>query len=364
MFQFLKRRLRGSGSPSQRKTDADFIRRLNESYTYLRLHRYRVLSTELPDDLLKRWLMPNPDNPGTSEYMRNFIRQNDTLSETYLPAFVFDHVLKHRFGRDIAAFGKSDMEDAAYDLRTYILLLNYIFGMREAGRTPIEFDIFDIGNYDTIIRRVENGEPEKDANAPDGKRELSDSEIIAVRNAIFGDLMDGYIDDVIRVLKEYMSIDFMRHEDILLRVIFRDMAHFDMNPELSMRENSRDMFVNKIDYIDDDSFELHLTEANVHLDDLMAKLFRWRKIRRTTIVHHIVIRRGESQNAPYIAPATFYPLKMAVIRYDAYERGLRHKAGLRNSREMKQEAKDFAQDLKRVADKHGIDLIRLLNKIG
>lgn len=289
MFQFLKRRLRGSGSPSQRKTDADFIRRLNESYTYLRLHRYRVLSTELPDDLLKRWLMPNPDNPGTSEYMRNFIRQNDTLSEIYLPAFVFDHVLKHRFGRDIAAFGKSDMEDAACDLRTYILLLNYIFRMREAGRTSIKFDIFDIGNYDTIIRRVENGEPDKDANAPDGKRELSDSEIIAVRNAIFGDLMDGYIDDVIRVLKEYMSIDFMRHEDILLRVILRDMAHFDMNPELSMRENSRDMFVNKIDYIDHDSFELHLTEANVHLDDLMAKLFRWRKIRRTTIVHHIVI---------------------------------------------------------------------------
>lgn len=363
MFQFLKRRLRGSGSPNQRKTDADFIRLLNESYTYLRLHRYRVLSTELPDDLLKKWLMPDPDNPGTSQYMRNFIRQNDTLSETYLPAFVFDHVLKHRFGRDIAAFGKSDMEDAAYDLRTYILLLNYIFGMREAGRTPIEFDIFDIGNYDTIIRRVENGETDKDANAPDRKRELSDSEIIAMRDAIFGDLMDGYVDDVIRVLKEYMSIDFMRHEDILLRVILRDMAHFDMNPELSMRENSCDMFVDRIDYIDDDSFELHLTEANVHLDDLAAKLFRWRKVRRTDTSHQMVIRRGNSQNAPYIAPATFYPLKMAVIRYDACERGLRQKAGLRNSREMKLEAKEFVQDLKRVADEHGIDLIQLLNRI-
>ena len=137
MFQYLKRRLHSSGSPSQRKTDADFIRLLNESYTYLRLHRYRVLSTELPGDLLKRWLMPDPDNPSTSEYMRNFIRQNNTLSEIYLPAFVFDHVLKHRFGRDIAAFGKSDMEDAARDLRAYILLLNYIFGMREVGRTPI-----------------------------------------------------------------------------------------------------------------------------------------------------------------------------------------------------------------------------------
>lgn len=152
MFQFLKRR---SGSPAWKKSETNFIRLLKESYDYLRSHEYRVLSTELPDDLLKRWLLPNPDDPDTSKYMRDFIRQNNTLSETYLPAFVFDYVLEKRYGRDIAAFGERDMEDAADDLRTYILLLNYVFGMREAGRQPIEFDIFDLENYDAIINRID-----------------------------------------------------------------------------------------------------------------------------------------------------------------------------------------------------------------
>lgn len=362
MFQFLKRRLCSPGSPDKRKAGADFIRLLDESYTYLQLHRYRVLSTELPDDLLKEWLMPDPDNTTAAAYMRNFVRQNDTQSATYLSAFVFDHVLKHRFGRDIAAPGESGMDAAARDLKTYILLLNYIFGMREAGRTPIEFDIFDLENYDAITGRIAAAVHGTETPTVDSAV-LSDGEPIALRTIIFDELMDGYIDGVIRVLKEYMSIDFMRHEGILLRVMFRDMAHFDMNPELSMRENSRDMFVDRIDYIDDGSFALYLTEASVHLDDLAAKLFKWRKVRRTGTSHQIVIRRGNSQRAPYIAPATFYPLKMAVMRYDACQRGLRQKAGLRNSREMKQEAKGFVQDLKRAADKHGIDLIRLLNKI-
>lgn len=48
------------------------------------------------------------------------------------------------------------------DLRIYILLLNYIFGMREAGRPLIEFDIFDVENYDAIIERIEAQETERE----------------------------------------------------------------------------------------------------------------------------------------------------------------------------------------------------------
>ena len=42
------------------------------------------------------------------------------------------------------------------------LLLNYIFGMREAGRPLIEFDIFDVENYDAIIERIEAQETERE----------------------------------------------------------------------------------------------------------------------------------------------------------------------------------------------------------
>ena len=54
------------------------------------------------------------------------------------------------------------MEIAGRDLRVYILLLNYIFGMREAGRSLIEFDIFDVENYDAIIERIEAQETERE----------------------------------------------------------------------------------------------------------------------------------------------------------------------------------------------------------
>lgn len=73
----------------------EFLILLQKSYAYLRKHRYRVLSTELPDDLLQKWLMPMPDEKQAEEYKRSFARQNDTLSQTQLPVFVFDHVLQN-----------------------------------------------------------------------------------------------------------------------------------------------------------------------------------------------------------------------------------------------------------------------------
>ena len=45
----------------------EFLILLQKSYAYLRKHRYRVLSTELPDDLLQKWLMPMPDEKQAEE---------------------------------------------------------------------------------------------------------------------------------------------------------------------------------------------------------------------------------------------------------------------------------------------------------
>ena len=136
-------------------TVGDFLILLQESCAYLRKQHYRVFSTELPDDLLNKWLMPMPGEADADEYMRNFARKEDTLSETQLPVFVFDYVLQKRFNRDIATLDETEMETAGDDLRIYILLLNYIFGIRAAGRPLIEFDIFDVENYTAIIERIE-----------------------------------------------------------------------------------------------------------------------------------------------------------------------------------------------------------------
>jgi|GEM_PF-2174931 len=60
----------------------EFLILLQKSYAYLRKHRYRVLSTELPDDLLKKWLMPMPGEKQAEEYKRSFARQNVVPNST------------------------------------------------------------------------------------------------------------------------------------------------------------------------------------------------------------------------------------------------------------------------------------------
>lgn len=333
---------------------------LNENYAYIREHDFRILSTELSDDILKKWLLPEPGKAAAEEYVRNFARKQGILSEKQLPMFVFDYVLLNRFGRDIASFDETELETAAEDLKKYVLLLNYISGMRNDGHTPVEFDIFDVENFATIIDRIKEQTPERWLKEV---RELSPDEVKAAANTIFSNLMDGYTDEIIRILDEYLVMDLGRTEDIIVRVVLRDKAHFDMNPKLSMRENSRDMFVERIENWDKDSFTLCLTEANIHTDDLMAKLIRWRKIKRTEKTHEIVVKRGENLVAPCIDPASFAFLKNAVKRYDACERGLRKTAGFLNSREMKQEARDFMQEWARAAERNGIDLLQFLRDL-
>lgn len=160
MLRKLRTYLFGSLDPSVE----NFRLLFRESCTYLRKRRFRVVSTELPDALLKRWLLPIPCEADADEYMRNFEGTKDTLSEIHLPVFVFDYVLRKRFNRDIATFDKTQMETAGNDLRIYILLSNYISGMRKAGRPLIEFDIFDVENYAAIIERI--GAQEAGPNSP------------------------------------------------------------------------------------------------------------------------------------------------------------------------------------------------------
>lgn len=348
--------------PSAQATSLpEFLKLLDENYAYIREHDFRILSTEIPDDKLNKWLLPEPGKAAAEEYVRNFARKQGILSEKQLPMFVFDYVLLNRFGRDIASFDETELETAAEDLKKYVLLLNYISGMRNDGQTPVEFDIFDVENFAAIIDRIKEQAPDR---WPTEVRELSPDEVKAAANTIFSNLMDGYIDEIIGVLKEYMTIDIFRYEDVLVRVVLRDMAHFEMNPELDMRENSRDMFVDKIEYDNDESFSLHLTEANFHVDDLMKKPFRWwRKIKRTNVGHHIVIRRGECMTAPYITPTTFFPLKNTVKRYDACERGKRKEVKVMNGREQNEEAIGFINDIEQAADRHGIDIVQFLKAL-
>lgn len=333
---------------------------LDENYAYVRECDFRVLSTELPDYVLKKWLMPKLGSADAMEYVRSFADKRFALSEKQLPVFVFDYVLQNRFGREIANFDDAEMEAAAKDLRHFILLMNYISTMRNNGQAPIEFDIFDVENYATIIDRIREQTPDA---LPEGERLLSHDEAQTTANVIFGDLMDGYTDDIIRILNDYPVMDIGRSLDLVIQVVLRDKAHFDMNPGLNMDENTADMFVERIENRDDESFTLYLTETNIRTDELMKKRIRWRKIKRTDKRHEIVVKRGENLIAPCVIPASFIILRNTVKRYDACERGLRPKVDFLNERERKQEAKDFMMDWQRVAQRNGIDLIQFIRNL-
>ena len=114
----------------------EFLILLQKSYAYLRKHRYRVLSTELPDDLLQKWLMPMPDEKQAEEYKRSFARQNDTLSQTQLPVFVFDHVLQKRFNRDISTFDDAEMEIAGRGFKNIYPAAELHFRNEGSGTAP------------------------------------------------------------------------------------------------------------------------------------------------------------------------------------------------------------------------------------
>ena len=67
--------------------------------------------------------------------------------------------------------------------------------------------------------------------------------------------------------------------------------------------------------------------------------------------------------APFITPTTFFLLKNTVKRYDACERGLHKKAGVMNWREQKANVTEFMNDISKAADRHGIDMKKVMNNL-
>ena len=175
--------------------------------------------------------------------------------------------------------------------------------------------------------------------------------------------MDGYTNDIIRILDKYLVMDIGRNMDLVIQVVLRDKAHFDMNPKLSMQENTADMFVERIENRDNESFTLCLTETNIRMDDQLKKLIRWRKVKRTDKTHRIVVKRGENTVAPYISPESYIILRNTVRRYDAYEQGLRKTIDFLNGRERNQEADDFFRECEQTAKRNGIDLLLFLRNL-
>lgn len=354
MFGKLRKWLSGSLTNEEIENVVDFVLLHWESIEYLRHHQHHVLSTELPYDQLKNWLLPMPSNAEADDYIRNYVTKKNKLSKSALPIYVFDEVLKKRFNRNISMFNEPVIEAATKDFKNYILLLNYISRMRESGQYPIEFDIFDVENYAEIIERIDN----PTSNPTDAQPQLSYENKTAQRAAMHRELADMYFEEIMVVVKKYGSIDISLSKDAFVYVTLRNLDHLYMNPALDVLENSRGMFVDRIEYEDDESFSLYLTEAKIRNGDFV--LPKRKKSNRTNKTHHIVIIRGESMTAPFLNISTYGLLRETVRRYDAYRRGFRKKIDVVNKREMNEELNVLFEEIKQVANKYGLDNLEII----
>jgi len=123
-----------------------------------------------------------------------------------------------------------------------------------------------------------------------------------------------YVDEIIRYLRTFRYLD-LAPEDILVRIVFRDMADFRRDSELEIADFAKDMLVDHVRYVDDASFRLAVSESNFNFDtyDLEADdpepLARIPGTQRT-----IVVRRNSGTAAPYISAYFLHPVKRVIER--------------------------------------------------
>lgn len=123
-----------------------------------------------------------------------------------------------------------------------------------------------------------------------------------------------YVDEIIRHLRKYRRMD-LAPEDIIVRVIFRDMKDFQEDMELDIAPYAKDMLVDDVRYLDETEFLLTLSESNFNFDtfdlddDTAEPLARIPDTQQT-----VVVRRNNGSAAPYISAYFLHPIKRSLER--------------------------------------------------
>lgn len=125
-----------------------------------------------------------------------------------------------------------------------------------------------------------------------------------------------YVDEIIRHLRTYRHLD-VAPEDIIVRVVFRDVDDFTEESGLDISDYAKDMLADEVRYIDDASFLLTLSESNFNFDtydiddDAAEPLARIPGTQQS-----LVVRRNNGTAAPYISAYFLNPIKRILERMD------------------------------------------------
>ncbi len=123
-----------------------------------------------------------------------------------------------------------------------------------------------------------------------------------------------YVDEIIRYLHDFRAMD-LAPEEILVRIVFRDMADFHRNSELEISDFCKDMLVDSVGYIDEVSFRLDVSETNFNFDAYDLEKDDDEPLRRIPGTQRtIVVRRNSGTAAPYISAYFLHPIKRVLER--------------------------------------------------
>lgn len=121
------------------------------SFEYAETKSYHVLSTELPDHLLRVWALPLQEGEEAEANSRMVLLDMSNPQLKYVPLAVFSQMLEQRYGKEPLGRDKQEMFEY-YDLFQFLIL--YLYDFRRRGMPVIVFDLFDITQYQTLYKEI------------------------------------------------------------------------------------------------------------------------------------------------------------------------------------------------------------------
>lgn len=120
-----------------------------------------------------------------------------------------------------------------------------------------------------------------------------------------------YVEAIIRYLWIYRVID-LSSEEIPVRVILRDVADFHNRSGLDIGDYAEDLLVDRIGYVDTESFRLELSFSNFRFDAASTRPTFLRRI--PGMQRTVIVRRNSGTAPPYISAYFLRPIRQVVER--------------------------------------------------
>lgn len=165
--------------------------------------------------------------------------------------------------------------------------------------------------------------------------ELSANQIAVILFRINDRINSRLVSEIIGILEKYHSIDLFE-EEILLQMIYKSV------PSMGKTRCTGNVFADRLDYIDNNSFRLYISDTDRNIDCFSLKnadieVKRARGVRRSMAVH-----KDDHLCTPYLDLPSIFQLRCTIRRYDRFQQNERPRTAVIDESEMAAEASELA----------------------